>query len=68
MLSNNHIVNKIINAIDSDDILNVVLYVETNLSKDNTDKLKKMLKSKLLKKALDAEKLNAIKKFIDFLN
>lgn len=61
------ILQKVLNAIDSDDIQSIALFVESNLSKEQIDKLQKMLKTELQKKYENSDETNCIKQFINFI-
>lgn len=68
-MSDSHIqiIYKILNAIDSDDIQVLALSIEANLPKEETAKLKKMLKMFLQKNKLNNDEANLIKQFHRFL-
>ena len=61
------ILDKILNTIDSDDIQILALSIEANLTKVKTGKLKKMLKSLLLKNKLNTEEANIVRRFLSFM-
>ena len=61
------ILQKVLNAIDSDDILTIALHVESNLSKEQIDKLQKMLKTELQQKNESSDNIHCIKQFLNFI-
>lgn len=61
------IIDKILNAIDSDDIQVLALSIEANLPKEETAKLEKMLKVLLQENKLNNDEANLIKQFHRFL-
>lgn len=61
------ILQKVLNAIDSDDIQAIALFVESNLSKEHIDKLQKMLKEELQEKNETSDETHCIKQFLNFI-
>ena len=61
------ILQKVLNAIDSDDIQEIALFVESNLSKDQIDRLQKMLKTELKEKNNNYKHTICIKQFLNFI-
>lgn len=64
----NNIIHKVINAIDSDDIQATAILVESNLSKDQIDKLQKELKATLQKSELVPDKVYSLRQFLLFMD
>lgn len=61
------IIDKIINAIDSDDIQVLALSVEANLPKEATEKLKIMLKVLLKENKLNTDEADTVRQFLSFM-
>lgn len=61
------ILNKLQNTIDSDDIQTIASSLESNLSKEQIDKLQKMLKEQLSKTSIYTYKTLSIKQLLAFL-
>lgn len=61
------IIDKIINAIDSDDIQVLALSVEANLPKEATEKLKIMLKVLLKENKLNTDEAYTVRQFLSFM-
>lgn len=61
------IIDKIINAIDSDDIQVLALSVEANLPKEATEKLKIMLKILLKENKLNTDEAYTVRQFLSFM-
>lgn len=61
------ILQKLLDAIDSDDIQSIALFVESNLSKDEIDKLQKKLKTELKEKDETSDETQYIKQFLNFI-
>ena len=58
---------KIINSIDSDDILALALSIEDNFPKEETDKLKIMLKGLLISNGLNIDEADRVRQFLNFM-
>lgn len=61
------IIDKIINAIDSDDIQVLALSVEANFPKEATEKLKIMLKVLLKENKLNTDEADTVTQFLSFM-
>lgn len=61
------IIDKIINAIDSDDIQVLALSIEANLPKEATEKLKIKLKVLLNGNKLNTDEADTVKQFLSFM-
>lgn len=61
------IIDKIINAIDSDDIQVLVLSVEANLPKEAAENLKIMLKVLLKENKLNTDEADTVRQFLSFM-
>ncbi|MDP1746571.1 MAG: hypothetical protein Q8L90_13415 [Bacteroidota bacterium] len=61
------IFDKIINAIDSDDVQVLALSVEANLPKEATGKLKIMLKVLLKENKLNTDEADTVRQFLSFM-
>jgi len=62
----NHTINKILNSLDSDDVLSAALYAESNILKEDRAKLKKMLNELLHENSLTYSEATSVKQFISF--
>lgn len=61
------IIDKIINAIDSDDIQVLALSIEANLPKEATEKLKIMLNVLLKENILNTDEIDTVRRFLSFV-
>lgn len=61
------ILNRILKAIDSDDIQEIALLVESNLTKVQLDGLQKMLNKSLQLKEETSDEIQNIKQFLSFI-
>jgi len=61
------IINKLINATDSDDVQSIAIFIEYNISKEEQSRLKKMLKEYSCKNAESTVQALSIKQLLDFL-
>lgn len=63
----NQTIDKIKNAIDSDDVQAIASYIETNVPNKETDVLQLMLKQLLEKKDLNMWETKSVKQFLEFI-
>ncbi|OFY84096.1 MAG: hypothetical protein A3F72_19650 [Bacteroidetes bacterium RIFCSPLOWO2_12_FULL_35_15] len=61
------IINKILNAIDSDDLLELASFIECRLPIEEIYKIKRILILFLKENKLNADQINKAKQFINFL-
>ena len=61
------IIDKIINAIDSDDVQVLALSIDANLPKEKTEKLKIMLKVLLKENKLNTDEADTVRQFLSFM-
>lgn len=64
----NQTIIKILNSTDSDDVLSIALYSESNLRKEDKTKLKSLLNKLLIENTLTVGEAISIKQFISFLD
>lgn len=62
-----HILNQIKTAVDSDDVLAIVLFAESNLRKDELIKFQNLLKEYLNDSGLKSIEQKHIQQFMEFL-
>lgn len=61
------IIERVLNVIDSDDIQETALFVESNLTKEQICKLQKMLNAVLKEKQDTSDRTQNIKQFLYFI-
>lgn len=68
MFSNiEHILDRLFNATDSDDVELIATFVEYNISKEERSKLEKMLKESAYKNGTNTDEALRIKQLLNFL-